>query len=110
MTSFFVRGVCYCRSAGLSSKTCSTHSIAKSMGIDVNRAYTSKETRIKSSGKLTFSNCYFISCVFFNFLMFKFVNGVNILDRNLEVLYIGEPQKDTIGLIGLFSLCVLIKA
>lgn len=83
---------------------------AKSNGILVNRLLTSNDMRTSSLAIVKAYSCCLMSHVSFILHVDFSVIGVNNLDRKCAAAYVGESIKETMGRIGLFSLCILIVA
>jgi len=78
--------VTYYMTCALFSSESVTHCRAKSRGIEVNKDFTSKETRELAGGITRFSRASLAATVFLSFYWAKFVNGVRMLDRCFERL------------------------
>ena len=68
--------------------------------MEVNNDLTSNDTSVSSSSRIIFFKESLASLEFLSLNSDKFVKGVRIFERNLEIWYVGDPTNETIGRMG----------
>ena len=69
--------------------------------MDVNKALTSKDTNLWVDGMIKSFIFCFKSKEFLSFIPELLVEGISNFDRKPAILYEGDPQKETMGRMGL---------